>query len=163
MSDRWMKHFGVKIFIKEIKSISLSHIFHFESEPHILTFLQNLLRVAKKFSHLIANPIAYKMMFLLLLTTESQKMSKFPALQKTYLQMFWRKLNHTFVEKSNCNELVKEIFSAIHHFQLLTDSMLQLLSWEVCFLNKQKTIVQLVVTHYYIWVCIYNPWIQNHN
>ena len=128
MSDRWMKHFGVKIFIKEIKSISLSHIFHFESEPHILTFLQNLLRVAKKFSHLIANPIAYKMMFLLLLTTESQKMSKFPALQKTYLQMFWRKLNHTFVEKSNCNELVKELFSAIHYFQLLTDSMLQLLS-----------------------------------
>jgi len=117
-----------QIVIKEIKNIYLSHIFQFESDPHILKFLRNLTRVAKRFSHLIADPIAYKMMLLLLLTMENRKMSKLSALQKQYLQMLWRKLNHTFIEMSSCYAFVKDILHAIHFFQLLTDSMLQLLS-----------------------------------
>ena len=86
------------------------------------------MRVAKRFSHLIADPIAYKMMLLLLLTMENWKMSKLSALQKQYLQMLWRKLNHTLIENSSCNKFIKDIFHAIHFFQLLTDSMLLLLS-----------------------------------
>jgi hypothetical protein len=128
MTESLMQHFQVKIIFKEIKSISLSQIFQFESEPHIAKFLQNLSSVARRFEKFIADPVVYKMMLLLLLTMEKQKMSKFSELHKCYLRMFWRQLNHKFIEKSNCNEFLKELFSAIHCFQLLTDSMLQLLS-----------------------------------
>jgi hypothetical protein len=128
MSDSWMKQYGVKIVISEVKKISLSDIFQFESEPHVTKFLRSLSRVANRFAHLIADPITYKMMFLLLLTMESRKLTKFSDLHKNYLHLFWIQLNQAYVEKSDCDEFIKELFFAIHCFQLLTDSMLQLLS-----------------------------------
>ena len=128
MNDTWMKQFGVKIVISEVKKISLSDIFQFESEPHVTKFLRSLSRVANRFAHLIADPIAYKMMLLLLLTMESPKLTKFSDLHKNYLQIFWRQLSQAYLEKSDCDDFIKELFFALHCFQLLTDSMLQLLS-----------------------------------
>ena len=130
MKRVWLEKSCINILSSEVKKVTLSDVAQFESDPKIFNSLKVVSEMTKRFQTLLADPTSFKMLLLLLLTfpTKHSAESEFTRLHDIYLKTFLRRTNWIFGRKDLTNKIVKNLFEAARHFQIISESTKMLLT-----------------------------------